>query len=62
VINIPNKRSSEEEYREKLSIRLPRRVLQQLDSLEGSRTKQIEEAVVDYLKKKLEKQEESTRQ
>lgn len=62
MINIPNKRSSEEEYREKLSIRLPRRVLQQLDSLEGSRTKQIEEAVVDYLKKKLEKQEESTRQ
>lgn len=62
MINIPNKRSSEEEYREKLSIRLPRRVLQQLDSLEGSRTKQIEEAVVDYLKKKMEKQEESTRQ
>lgn len=62
MINIPNKRSSEEEYREKLSIRLPRRILQQLDSLEGSRTKQIEEAVVDYLKKKMEKQEESTRQ
>lgn len=45
------KRKPEEDYRVKFSIRLPRWMLQELEKL-GTRTKIIENALEEYLKKK----------
>lgn len=47
---MPNKRSPEAEYREKISVRLPRWKIKALEEM-GQRTEQIEIAVTEYLKK-----------
>lgn len=53
VVHIPKKRSLEHEYRDKISVRLPRWMLTEIEKI-GSRTDIIEKAVVDFLKKREE--------